>query len=931
VGAFEAHGLIGRDGDLTRLGARLEAAERGTGLGAVIVGEAGAGKSSVARAVADRAGADGLTVRFGRCLQLEIERPFAGFLDALDTRSSTLLGPTLGVSRTVLEAGAVAATRFLLAERLIEQIETLANAAPLLVVVEDLHWADPSTLHLALLLAERARDLPVLFLATTRPPHITSEVKRLLGSGAFEVFDLSPLSDAAVVELVRVTVGREPGTRLTNALGRADGNPLLILATLEALDGAQALDRQDQTIELVAEIPVLQPGAAITSRLDEVGPDVLHVLQVAAILGTTVAPSTLTEMLHEPAAAVLVTLDQAVALGVLVPEADSYAFRHELHRAAVLSTVPPAMRRALHLDAARALAATGASVSDVAEHYALGAAPGNREAVEWLQRAALELVDHAPNAALHLLDVALRLSGTSAAPELLAARVRALAGTGRSAETEALARSLLRDGLEPATEAQLRRDLAFSYFVQGRATESVAEIERYGELIDDPAQQAQIAAEISFGRFVALDHPGTREAATTAIEVGRRIGDVAAQVGGAGMVCWLELFANRFDNALALAREVTVLAEQPNARHAFLYQPRFIAALVHLETDHLDALAADARRGREIAELYGYAWSLPGYDAMSAYGLLRSGDHDDAVAVASSTLGYLDGVDGFGVALWCHAFLAQIAIHRGDLDDAEQHLAVADAHLTTGRAQFGFEQSMLAKARLAERRGDRAGALEIHAGTWDVYGALGVLDGRHALGPDLVRLACEAGDMARAEEVCAALDEGAAVAGTKAFRAFADLARAWRDADPDGAVAAAALMSETPRRPTTAAMLADAAVLLRRAGRTSEADDLASRAAALYAACGADCDAELVSATITRRTPRLVGRPRFGWDALTPTERTVADLVADGLSNRDIAARLFVSRRTVETHVSAIYRKLEVGSRVELVRLVLERHAPQGR
>ena len=164
-----------------------------------------------------------------------------------------------------------------------------------------------------------------------------------------------------------------------------------------------------------------------------------------------------------------------------------------------------------------------------------------------------------------------------------------------------------------------------------------------------------------------------------------------------------------------------------------------------------------------------------------------------------------------------------------------------------------------------------------------------------------------------------------------AIRAFADLARAWRDGDADGAVAAAALMAETPRRPTTAAMLADAAALLRRAGRASEADDLASRAASLYAACGADCDAELVSATITRRAPRLVGRPRFGWDALTPTERTVADLVADGLANRDIAAQLFVSRRTVETHVSAIYRKLEVGSRVELVRLVLERRASHGR
>jgi len=391
------------------------------------------------------------------------------------------------------------------------------------------------------------------------------------------------------------------------------------------------------------------------------------------------------------------------------------------------------------------------------------------------------------------------------------------------------------------------------------------------------------------------------------------------------MICWLELFTNRLGPALDLADEICLLAEQPNARHAHLYQPRFIASLVHLEADRLDTLAQDTQRGREVGEQFGYGWSLPGYDAMSAYGLLRSGDLDDAVAVASSTLGYLDGVDGFGVALWCHAFLAQIAIHRGDLEIAEQHLAVADAHLTTGRAQFGFEQSMIAKARLAERRGNLDEALQVYADTWDVYGAIGVLDGRQALGPDLARLAVGAGDAARVDDVCRALDEGADIAGTAAFRAFAALACAWRDADPDGAVAAAHVMGTTPRRPTTAAMAADASVLLRRAGRASEADDQAAHAAAVYIACGADCDADLVSATITRRAPSRRGRPRFGWDALTPTECTVVDLVADGLSNRDIAARLFVSRRTVETHVSATYRKLEVGSRVELVRLVLAR------
>jgi DNA-binding NarL/FixJ family response regulator len=120
-------------------------------------------------------------------------------------------------------------------------------------------------------------------------------------------------------------------------------------------------------------------------------------------------------------------------------------------------------------------------------------------------------------------------------------------------------------------------------------------------------------------------------------------------------------------------------------------------------------------------------------------------------------------------------------------------------------------------------------------------------------------------------------------------------------------------------------MLADAAELRRRAGKRAEADALATRAVELYAACGADADAATVRATIAGKAPRPRNRPRFGFEALTPTERLVVEHVADGLSNAAIAAQLHVSRRTVETHISAAYRKLEVDSRVELARLVLGR------
>jgi DNA-binding NarL/FixJ family response regulator len=120
----------------------------------------------------------------------------------------------------------------------------------------------------------------------------------------------------------------------------------------------------------------------------------------------------------------------------------------------------------------------------------------------------------------------------------------------------------------------------------------------------------------------------------------------------------------------------------------------------------------------------------------------------------------------------------------------------------------------------------------------------------------------------------------------------------------------------------TAAALADAAGLLRAAGRAHEARAHAEAAVACCTACGADADAARISAQ-HRLARSAAPRARFGFDALTPTERRVIDLVADGLSNVDIARRLYVSRRTVESHVSSAYRKLEVPSRVELAKAAL--------
>ncbi len=249
-------------------------------------------------------------------------------------------------------------------------------------------------------------------------------------------------------------------------------------------------------------------------------------------------------------------------------------------------------------------------------------------------------------------------------------------------------------------------------------------------------------------------------------------------------------------------------------------------------------------------------------------------------------------------------------------------MATAERWLTRERAQLGFEQVQLARAGVHERRGRPDAALAALRLVWDAFRAIGVLSPLPAIGAPLARLAHGAGHHGLLTEVAGTLADAAVASGTVSVRVVADLATAWRDSDPDLALSAAALLQSTPRPALVATTLTDAAALLRKRGRLLEADRVAADAVERWSALGACADADACAArSRTARSPQR--RPRFGVGALTTTERRVTALVADGLSNSAIAAALGVSRRTVESHVSSAYRKLDVTSRVALTRTVL--------
>jgi DNA-binding CsgD family transcriptional regulator len=897
--------LVGRVPEIKRLRQLVQSAADGTGGALLITGEPGIGKTQLVQAAAAIAGNARLAVRIGHCEQLEVEKTLGAPLRAFNRRVN--VDPEQATAaRTLLEAGASAAAGSALADRLLEVLEFECARAPMFLAVEDLQWSDPTTLIWLRAVMQHVSELPLLVVLTTRPPVPGTDLHRALAVLALPQLDLRPLSTEDAHILAGHVLESDPTAEVVEAVDRAMGNPLLVLAILDALNtGGQ---------------PTVDSIAALVRELDR---SALRTLQIAAVLGDEIDPVLVAAVAGIRTTNLLTDLEAGAAAGIVVPTKSGFRFRHELHREAVLDELVPAARATLHLAAAQMLATTGAPALAVAEQYARGARPGDQEAVAWLSYAAREIVPTAPAAALRLCDIAIEAWGQQPPSDLLLTKVRALAAAGQAPEADELGRALLRDALAPDTEARLRRELAFTAFIQGRADVAAAEMERCGALTDDPALRARVEGEIAFARFLLMDHAGARAAAEHAIGEGDRARDKAAQVSGGAVLCFLDLFEMRLHEASNRAREIVELADRPDAIDAHVFQPWFIAALVWLEADRFDLLIETSRHGREKAISYGSAWSVPAYDAISAFGALRIGEIDDAAAAAEAALSYADGVDGFGIAVWCNAFLAQIALHRGADDVAAERIAAAEQWLERGRAQFGFEQVCLATAELHERRGQIDMAYTVLAEVWDWFVMIGVRSALPAFGAQLARLAARAGHAVKCTEVVVVLTDVSRAAGTTRMQVVAEVAAAWRDGDADRAVRAAELADRTPLKPLAAATFADAASLLQIRGRAAEADRFANAAAKRWSAMGADADAAM-SAAIGRFAVPPASRSRFGVSALTSTERRVVGLVADGRANAEIAGILGVSRRTVESHVSAAYRKLDVTSRVAMARIALK-------
>jgi DNA-binding CsgD family transcriptional regulator len=919
VPARDAPSLFGRASERAALERWLGAVAGGAAGCALLEGEAGIGKTRLAQVLAAEARRLGFAVCAGGADELDRGRPFAALDEAL---GFTPEAPA--------DAAAVPGLEFRLVDQLVEAVEVRALERPVAVVIEDLQWADPGTIVALRAIGRRLAHLPVALLATFRPWPRSAELDLLVeawrAGGAVHVV-LEPLDAAAVGAFVAELAGAAPGPGLRRQLASTAGNPLFVRELVGSLLEEGTIELVDGQAEVGAQS--LPPSLRLTilRRAALLGEAALSLLRSASLLGSTFALADLATVSGMPVTAVVDELMQARRAGIVEEAGDLMRFRHDLIREALYTDLPESARRALHRDAGRRLAQAGAPKLQVAEQLELGASPGDEQAVRWLWDAAREWVLRAPQAAVDLLERAVALT-PAPRPErdaLLADLADGLVWCGRPAEGQALAAELLGRGVPPATRAQARSTVVRGLWMESRWREIVAHVDRWlaapDPALDAPAR-ARLLADAAMAAVFSGEVLRAEGMALEALRAGEELADDAIVFAALFALGPIHNFRGRKEEELAVSERALAIAERGANPDVVRFHPHFAVAMSLGGLDRHAGAEAMFSAGLRAREELGTVWDLPLYQAGLADLHCRMGKWDEALADAETGVATAEEVGTRIGVVVCAGVGALIRAHRDELAQAGGLLATVRSEIDRAGPQWGSYWTALAAAQLAEAKGEHDAALGALRAEWEASAqSTGV---RVYLAPELVRLAlaAEERELARAvaEDAAAAV---AAAPGVASATGSALLCGGRLHGDPAVLARAVDSFRASGWRPELAGALESAASALAERGDAAAARPLFEEALAVYAALDARRDSARALAAMRahglRRGSRAAHRRALkGWDSLTVMEAEVVRLTVEGLTNREIGERLFISRRTVQTHLAHVFAKLDVSTRVEL-------------
>jgi DNA-binding NarL/FixJ family response regulator len=932
--------LVGRESELAALTKLVTDAAGGRGSSVLIEGEPGIGKSALVRSALDLAADFGGQVFWGAGDELGQALPLLPLLEALRVREPSADPRRTRIVRLLrgeLAADPGADISAALGEQLLALITEQAVVRPTVLVIDDLQWADPATITLWGRLARSVPLASLMLIGMMRPVPQRDELLALRRALSDTVhLRLSGLSDAAVAELVAALAGGTPDEKLLRLASGAAGNPLYITELVAALARGSGLTLTEAgAVELTSGSAPASLSAAIADRLGFVSRPAREVVRAAALLGVDFAVPDLATVLGRGVADLVSPLDEALTAGVLTESGGELGFRHPLIRAALYEEMPRSLRAAWHRDAGRALAAAGAPADRVARQLlsAVGGADSAPDPVDdwmlsWLADASELLIGRSPQVAADLLRraVAARADHSARHHLLLGRLADALYRAGNVAEAEQVARRALARTDDPDLVVDLHWTIAQCLMRSGS----------YGDAIE--MLNGALARMVTSGRhrarllvLTARVHSNLGEveqaghAAATALDAASEAGDNWA-IGWALHVLTIVTAVQGkaiealplFDRALAVTEADPALTDL-----RILLQLNHAVMLSGLDR-YAEAFAA-AKEAQQLADQAGTLIRLGQAHGALAQLLYEAGRWDEALAEAQAVRNDLKEP---GCASCDLGISAAIRFHRGDVSAARARLAAAVPHAERVGNRL-IPPLALARSLDREQAGDRAAAL---AELTTAFAANAEeLEQLEDLLPDAVRLAVEIGDQATVAQLRTWAGELAAEPDIPRRQANALYCRGLADDDADRLLAAAERYAAATRPLLSAQALEAAAAVCAGQDNRDRAREAFTRALELYGSLGAETDVARLAAKFRaygiRRGPQAKHRQAHsGWESLTPTETKIAALVQGGLSNPDIAAQLFLSRRTVATHVSHILKKLNVQSRTDVAREAALRH-----
>jgi DNA-binding CsgD family transcriptional regulator len=943
--------ILGRNEELAVLSAAAGAAETGHGAFVLVEGPAGIGKTTLLRMACARPEVPGPRVLTARGLALESGFAYGIARQLIEpVRASAgpgewdeLLDGAAGLAARVFDWASAGSVEddvpYATTHGLYWLAANLAARRPLVIAVDDAHWADAPSLRWLAHLAARIDGLPIaLLLAVRSGPDEPGMIDELRACPQCALLPLRPLGSEAAAALVRERLGGQADAELCRAChDRTGGNPFL----LEALTAELRTPGNGDPLTRVADLAPEPVARAVLRRVTQVGEGAGPLARALAVLGgpAPVRHAAALAGRDIPDAARLA--DGLRAADVLAP-GSVLEFAHPIVRAAVYESIPAGERALAHARAARVLERDGADAERIALHL-LHSEPGGDPQVVALLRAAAQAAsgrgapgpaagylrrgldeppDPADRPALLLeLGLALAAERSPAAPAALAEAVELTTAPAEHATAALLSARLLGIWAHHASAAIICRDALARTGGPGPAADSLE-----AELFTNAVINAATVGEALERAQDRLAGPGTSSAWRVN---GALLAAAAAQPPGDAMGLLAPVLADGLRDIPpdSLAVVYTLLA--------LIWSEELATA-----SDICDSVLSAARR-RGSMSMVAHA------SCLHSMIMRRVGRLDDAAADAALALDFKLATSPPLAVAWAAGLCIDALTRLGRLADADA-VAAAAAGREPPAGWIHTATFLQARGALRVAQGRDAEALDDLLAAGEGWRALGIenpaaaswrtaaVAAHTALGhpQEAATLAAEQLALARKAGTSALLGSALRVHAGVAAAGYAEVAAAGHArGSPAGEALAEAvsLLETTPARYELALALADLGAFLRRSGRRADARDPLRRALDLAERTGAAPLAERARRELLAAGARPRRTALTGPDALTSAERRVAGLAADGLSNRQIAEHLFITQPTVETHLRHAFQKLGVSSRADLpAQLAGERPVPAG-